>query len=73
MPIAGSETRETGLLTPVVPDLFSDNCRHTSLHEPLAGRPCLLIHHLADHLARKGKSIERLRFFHHLTQQSTAQ
>src|SRR5258708_6008208 len=43
------------------------------LQEPLAGRTRLLRHHLADHLARKGNSIEPLRCFHHLTQQSTAQ
>jgi hypothetical protein len=27
-------------------DLFLHNCRYTSLHESLAGRSCLLIHHL---------------------------
>ena len=73
--IDGSGTREAGLLTPIVLDLFSDDCRHTSLHEPLAGHPCLLIHHLAGHLAREGKSIKRLRFFNQgpLTEQSIAQ
>jgi hypothetical protein len=39
------------------------------------GHPCLLIHHLADHLARKGIFLERLRIFRQipLTQQSIAQ
>jgi len=59
--------KETGLL-------FLLDCRYTPLHEPLAGRPCLLKHHLAGHLARKGKSIERLRVFNRcpLAKQSTA-
>jgi len=55
--------------------LFSHNNRGASLHEPLSGCPCLLIHHLAEHLSRKCVSINRLRFFYtrSLTQQSIAQ
>src|SRR5260370_30373565 len=63
MPIAGSETRESGLLNPVVPDLFSDDCRHKPLNAPLARHPCLLIHHLADHLALVIENIAALRDF----------
>src|SRR5258708_12697826 len=44
MPIDGSGTRKTGLLTQVVLDLFADDSRHTLLHEPLAGHPCPLLH-----------------------------
>src|SRR5712692_3790906 len=67
--------KEANLLTLVILGLFLHNCRYTSLHESLAGCPCLLIHHLADHLARKGIAVERLRFFLQisLTQPSTAQ
>jgi hypothetical protein len=43
--------------------LFSHDEQHTPLHEPLAGRPRLLIHHFANHLARKYISINRLRVF----------
>src|SRR6266700_3678351 len=69
MPIGGSGMREIrGLLTRIVPGLFSPDCQHTSLHEPSASHPCLLIHHLAHHLARQGIAI--LRFFN---QQPTAQ
>ncbi len=64
-----------GLLTRVVLGLFLPECRHTSLHYPLAGHPCLLIHHLADHLARKGIVIQCLPLFNlcPLTQPSMAQ
>jgi hypothetical protein len=49
--------------------------RNAPLHEPLAGRSCLLIHHLAKHLARKGVCINCLWAFYQcpLTQQSIAQ
>ena len=55
--------------------LFLHDEQHTPLHQSLAGRPCLLIHHFANHLARKCVSINRLRFFYQrrLTQQSIAQ
>jgi len=43
--------------------LFSHDEQHASLHEPLPGHPCLLIHHFAKHLARKYISINRLRVF----------
>jgi hypothetical protein len=67
--------RKTGLLVRVFFDLFTHDERHTPLHEPLAGRPCLLIHYLAHHLARKGISINHLRFFYEcpFTEQSIAQ
>jgi len=54
---------------------FWHDCRYTPLYESLAGRSCLLVHHLADHLARKGIFVERLRILRQipLTQQSTAQ
>src|SRR5215471_8935608 len=75
MPVGKSKMRETELLILVFLDLFPHDEGHTPLHEPLAGRPCIIIHYLADHLARKGISIERLRFFNHcpLTKQSIAQ
>jgi hypothetical protein len=65
--------RWTGFLTRVVLGLFSPDCQHTSLHEPPAGHPCLLRHHLAHHLTRKGIAI--LRFFNQrsFTQQPLAQ
>src|SRR5260221_12337488 len=59
--IDGSGTREAGLLTPVVLDLFSDDCRHTALHEPVAGDPCLPIQPPAGHLARAGLSLKHPR------------
>ena len=67
--------RGTGLLTRVVLGLFSHDCQHTLLYEPSAGHSCLLIHHLADHLARKGIVIQRLPLFNLclLTQPSMAQ
>jgi len=70
-----SGMREANLLILVILGLFSHDCRHTSLQEPLAGHPCLLMHQLADHLARKGIAIKRLRFFNHcpFTQQSITQ
>ena len=66
---------ETGRFTFGVLCLFLQNYRHASLQKPLAGRPCFLIHHLADQLARKGISIGRLRFFDQipLTQLSTTE
>ena len=63
--------RGTGVLTRVVLGLFSPDCQHPSLHEPSAGHACLLIHHFAHHLARKGIAI--LHFFNHLTKQPMAQ
>ncbi len=74
MPVDRSGARGTDLLTRVVLGLFLHDCRHTSLYEPLAGRPCLLIHHLADHLARKGISLKAPRLFNlcPLTKQSIA-
>ena len=75
MPVEGSAMRETGLLTLVILDLVLPDERHPPLHEPLAGRPGLLIHPLAHHLSRKAISIQRLRFFRQipLTQQASAQ
>src|SRR6266516_992131 len=75
MPIGESGMREAGPLILVFLYLFPHDERHTTLHEPLAGRTCLLIQDLANHLARKGISIERLRFFNlcPLTRQSIAQ
>ncbi len=66
--------QEAGLRTLVVLGLFLHDERHPTLHDPLAGRPGLLIHHLAHHLAREAVSIERLRLFHPLplTEQSAA-
>src|SRR5437660_848321 len=60
MPVDGSRTWRMGLLTRVGLGLFLPECRHPSLHYPLAGHSCLLRHHLADHLARKGISVKRL-------------
>src|SRR2546423_10722937 len=75
MSVDRSGARGTGLLNRVVLDLFLHDCRYTSLHEPLAGHSCLLIHHLADHLARKGISLQALWLFNlcPLTKQSMAQ
>jgi len=75
MSVDRSGTRGTDLLNRVVLGLFLHDCRQTSLYEPLAGRPCLLIHHLADHLARKGISLKAPRLFNlcPLTKQSIAQ
>src|SRR6266851_3468342 len=72
---AGSRMKKARLLILVVLDLLLHDEQYTSLHEPSAGRPCLLVHHLADHLARKGISIKRLRFFNRcpLTEQPIAQ
>ena len=65
--------REASFLTLIIFSLFLQDCHNPSLHESLARRSCLLIHHRTDHLASKGIFLEHLRFFRtlSLTQTST--
>lgn len=67
--------REACLLILVRVSLCLQDCLDPSLHQSLARRSCLLIHHRTDHLASKGIFLERLRFSRtlSLTQPSTAQ